>query len=407
MARQAGREAEDLLVAALRQLAGVAPRQVFSAVRVPLWTASRGRRGPSPSQGDGFAWVDTPSVTAGQLRLRWGEIDIVVVTLRGVFALEVKNWSGTVDIDPTTGRWKQTRSRTREVVDHGDLNNSLNGKVSGLLEHLARHGIALPPASVQPRIIFVNPNCRFTEAARAAESIVLPTEVAAFVTMFERSVSGHLADMMMPCWLSGCSIKLRTVIEMCAVVESTCRTWDVLILTSGIIFEGDFLAVVTGSAQGNRQTLDDIGAQRQGTDRLELKEHLTIALDTSPLARMRDDMVTAAVQMWDWIQGDTTDKVVPIVLGLIVHARPESFKLRAVDLALHPILGDAALPAVAADPAARGPVWEFDWFHKATPTPVLTLDPVNDGVLFHCPGDASPKFYPAATVSTVKLGSCQ
>jgi hypothetical protein len=38
MAREAGRDAETELVDALRSLQGLAPRTVFSSVRVPLWT---------------------------------------------------------------------------------------------------------------------------------------------------------------------------------------------------------------------------------------------------------------------------------------------------------------------------------------------------------------------------------
>eukprot|EP00035_Acanthoeca_spectabilis_P038189 m.50880 g.50880 ORF g.50880 m.50880 type:complete len:422 (-) comp9030_c0_seq2:643-1908(-) len=417
MAREAGRQAEADLVAALRNLEGVAPRQVFAAVRVPLWTpgtdsppdnraqARPARRGAN-SAPDEFAWVDTPATTASRLRLRRGEIDVVVVTLRGVFALEIKNWSGTVDVDPSTNRWRQTRARTGEVVDHGDLTGCLDRKVAGLLEHAARHGVALPESAVQSKIVFTNKNCRFTDLARTVDGAVFPEQVAEFVSSFQRSVTGHFADVTLPRWFSGCSVGLSLVVELCAIVESTCRTWDILTLSDGTVLDGDFTAV-TDSQSGQRRTLGDVGLQREMIDRLDFTERE--AVSDSPLSRLRDDMLATAADVWGWLGGDMTGKEAPKkIVAVAPHRRPEAYQLRAIDLALHPILGDS-LPTTAADPNSRSPLtWVLDhgpveWLQGANALPVITLDALTDGILFHRPGEPDPQFYLARTVSTVHL----
>jgi hypothetical protein len=45
--------------------------------------------------------------------------------------MEVKNWSGTIGVDPDTGHWIQERT-SGHVVDHGDIVEVLQRKAAGV-----------------------------------------------------------------------------------------------------------------------------------------------------------------------------------------------------------------------------------------------------------------------------------
>jgi len=443
-ARDAGRRAEAQLVDALREVEGVASRSVFSGVRVPLWYGHDADHGDAPTSQsgersvDGFVVVDTPDAAEGRLRLGRGEIDVVVVTLRGIFAIEVKCWSGTVDVDPVTGRWLQTRARSGEVVNHGDVGATLARKASALAEHLARHGVSLPSGAVQPRLVFVNRNCQFTYAARTAVGniAVLPDDFDAFVAGFQRSTAGRVADATLPKWLTGCALGITAAAEACAVIESSCRTWDTLTLVAAgsSVIEGDFVGLVAGGGLEahssdvrnrvvagrvdrplgqQRLGLRDLGTTRRETDALDFE--LRLARDASAPLIARAAAVASSVAQWGWhavgfgssasegSTGDDNASGEDDVVAVFTRARPDVPPMRSVDLALFAVLGNSAVPGPPT-PVPRGALHRGieTWLARAR-EPAATLDPALGGVLFHVPGEPSPRFFRAGDVATIGL----
>ena len=91
------------------------------------------------------------------------------------------------------------------------------------------------------------------------------------------------------------------------------------------------------------------------------------------------------------------------VVAVFTRARPDIPRLRGVDLALFAVLGNAAVPGPPT-PVPRGALHRGieEWLARAR-QPAVTLDPALGGVVFHVPGDPSPRFFRAGDVASVGL----
>lgn len=90
-------------------------------------------------------------------RRGFGEVDVIAVTKKAVFAIEVKNWTGEIDI--VDGNLVQTNRKPSKnnVFDH------ISTKADNIkFVYLSEFGEEL--FEVKPLIVMTNKNCKFTEA---------------------------------------------------------------------------------------------------------------------------------------------------------------------------------------------------------------------------------------------------
>jgi Nuclease-related domain len=124
--------------------------------------------------GQVFAGRRIPSKRQGRRR----EIDLIVCTPRMIHLIEVKNWSGRLEI--FNGRWHQNR-RSGDVVDHGDLIKINLQKQDAVVEYLHDRGISIDNSLVRDHIvteiIFMNRKLELDPAIEALPEIITRREL--------------------------------------------------------------------------------------------------------------------------------------------------------------------------------------------------------------------------------------
>ncbi len=124
--------------------------------------------------GQVFAGRRIPSKRQGRRR----EIDLIVCTPKVIHLIEVKNWSGRLDVEQ--GHWRQYR-RSGDVVDHGDLLRSNLQKQEAVVEYLRDRGIAIDNAIVRDHfvteIIFMNRRLELEPSIEALPEIITRREL--------------------------------------------------------------------------------------------------------------------------------------------------------------------------------------------------------------------------------------
>jgi len=119
-----------------------------------------------------------PSKTQGRRR----EIDLIVCTPRMIHLIEVKHWSGRLNV--RNGAWSQTR-RSGEVIEHGNLTASNQLKRDAVIEYLRDRGLELDDQRLQsliaPKLIFTNPNLELEPAIESRSDVISRRELDAYL----------------------------------------------------------------------------------------------------------------------------------------------------------------------------------------------------------------------------------
>jgi len=110
------------------------------------------------------------------------EVDLIVCTPRMIHLIEVKNWSGRLDV--RDGAWCQTR-RNGQVVEHSDLVETNRLKRDAVVEYLNEGGVSLDAPMVQehivPKIIFMNPRLELERAIEDRADVISRRELDAYL----------------------------------------------------------------------------------------------------------------------------------------------------------------------------------------------------------------------------------
>ena len=125
-----------------------------------------------------------PSRRQGRRR----EIDLIVCTPRMIHLIEVKNWSGKLEVHQ--GHWRQNR-RSGDVVDHGDLLKTNRQKQDAVVEYLHDRGVAIDDALIRDHIvseiIFMNRRLELDSAIEAMPEIITRRELDKYLGRQPRS----------------------------------------------------------------------------------------------------------------------------------------------------------------------------------------------------------------------------
>ncbi|WP_422927944.1 nuclease-related domain-containing protein [Singulisphaera sp. PoT] len=125
-----------------------------------------------------FAGRRIPSKRQGRRR----EIDLIVCTPQMIHLIEIKNWSGQLDV--RNGHWRQTR-RSGEVVDHGNLLESNDLKRDAVVEYLEDRGVKFDGTfgrdNIVAKVVFMNPNLQVEPAVEAREDVITRRELEGYL----------------------------------------------------------------------------------------------------------------------------------------------------------------------------------------------------------------------------------
>lgn len=221
-----GREAEDLLA-----------RLVGSSFAFKDARLLTGRRVPSKRQG------------------RRREIDLIICSPRAIHLIEVKNWSGRLDLRDHS--WRQTR-RTGEVVDHGDLLRENALRRDAVVEYLNDRGVAIDDRFAQayliPEIMFMNPRLELDPEVEARPDVFSRRELDGFLG---GPTLGSAADRLFASlidYFQASESRRQAVAEAMspstyeAIVGCLARTetWDRLHQFGSRVVTGDLLSLTVG-----------------------------------------------------------------------------------------------------------------------------------------------------------------
>ena len=121
-----------------------------------------------------FAGRRIPSKRQGRRR----EIDLIVCTPKMIHLIEIKNWSGRLDV--RDGVWCQTR-RNGQVVEHPDMFETNRQRLDAVVEYLHGHGVPLGEPFVSdhivPEIIFMNPRLELERAIEDRPDVISRREL--------------------------------------------------------------------------------------------------------------------------------------------------------------------------------------------------------------------------------------
>lgn len=203
---RAGRSAELRVSALFEGIPGV---QVFTSLRIPDTGQGRGRR----------------------------EIDLVVVTKRELYVVEVKNWSGAIELQPD-GSWLQIR-RNGTVQKHSNVVDGTKYRAQLLKWYIERRGVNVPSDFIQPKVFLVNPDCRPEQAIVMQPEVLSADQWESFMeNNLGRTGSGWLSSLFSSS--QPAPILSEPAEKLLLYVLSTAPTWDRLELYGGKIVVGDF-----------------------------------------------------------------------------------------------------------------------------------------------------------------------
>lgn len=196
---------------------------------------------------------DNKRVPLRNAKARHGEIDILVVTERRIYVLEVKNWSGR--LEPDGDRWLRTpRFRKAEASENWIEKNRI--KAQGLIEYLRGHGITISSNIVMSRVLFMNDKIDMAdEIARHPDTVARHQLETYFAKQPRRYTFAERVMASLIRWLfdeeheaiaRGEASLSRGDFESACKHIAALGTFDKVVLPGGRKLSGDILGVTRG-----------------------------------------------------------------------------------------------------------------------------------------------------------------
>jgi hypothetical protein len=267
------RHPPDRVTAAGRLAEMEAGRQISAALRGTGWTLHSAVRVTDPK---------TPEFLRS-------EVDFIVTSLDSVVMLEVKNWSGHIQLQD--GHLIQGPRRDREAKDHGPVFDRMLAKEEVLKRFHRFRGRGAPPP-IQSLLVFWHPRVTLSTELADRPDVMFGNALQQHLPD-RRGTSGGLVDALLALLRhlglpvkapAKCPEPSRAVGELRESIQE-CGSWDTLSMNGGLELAGDFIRAH--------------GALSGLVDRRSVAS-ATVAADRNPLvALIRDPRVPIRLLMRD------------------------------------------------------------------------------------------------------------
>ncbi|XP_061088130.1 uncharacterized protein si:zfos-911d5.4 isoform X2 [Conger conger] len=190
------------------------------------------------------------------------EINLVILTGRAVFCIDVKCWRGEVSAHNQHWQLQQKEEdqnfTNTSIQQVADPLQAITTKTTKLWNHMRCSGVSVPQTLFLPRVLFLSPDCQLEDGLRKRKELVSHWDMEAFLRSFKEGYVAWVSDALTPSWLSG-HLSYRQLGELKEVLKKM-GTWDLVRLHCGEQLKGDY------------QGCQHIALNRQETDKLEFSK---------------------------------------------------------------------------------------------------------------------------------------
>ncbi|XP_064176756.1 uncharacterized protein si:zfos-911d5.4 [Anguilla rostrata] len=197
-----------------------------------------------------------------QHKIAKDEINLVLLTGRAVFCIDIKCWRGKVSAQNQNWQLQQKKEdqnfTNTSIQQVADPIEAITTKTINLWNHMRRNGVSVRQTVFLPRVLFLSPDCQLEEGLRKRKELVSHEDLEAFLRSFREGYVAWFSDALTPSWLTG-HLSYRQLGEAKEVLKKM-GTWDLVRLHCGEQLKGDY------------HGCQHIALNRQETDKLEFSK---------------------------------------------------------------------------------------------------------------------------------------
>ncbi|XP_069755865.1 uncharacterized protein [Narcine bancroftii] len=194
-----------------------------------------------------------------QLQKSKEEINVVVLTGKGVFCMDLRNWEGRVSSQENYWMLKVPENielmKNTSIKQFADPVQRIKTKTLNLWNHLMKNGVCLRQSAFFPRVVLLNPVCELDPEVPQINEVIAPSSVESFICSFKEGYMSRMTNTFIPHWLSG-HLSFRHINVLIRALGKI-GTWDILDLHGGQRLIGDYQGCI------------HIAVNRDETDELE------------------------------------------------------------------------------------------------------------------------------------------
>ncbi|KPP60003.1 hypothetical protein Z043_122028 [Scleropages formosus] len=133
------------------------------------------------------------------------EVSLLIVTGRGIFCIDVKDWRGEVSVQKQNWqlKLKQEGQNITNIRQVPDPIQAITTKADHLWNHVKRSGASVRRSLFLPRVLFLSANCQLDGELRQRRELVSHGSLDAFVCSLKEGYVAWMSDALTPSWLSG------------------------------------------------------------------------------------------------------------------------------------------------------------------------------------------------------------
>ncbi|XP_048407309.1 uncharacterized protein si:zfos-911d5.4 [Stegostoma tigrinum] len=191
------------------------------------------------------------------------EISVVVITGKGIFCLDLRNWKGRLSLQDNCWLLQIPEStkliKNTAVRQVADPVQRIKTKTLNLWNHLMKNGVCLRQSVFFPRVVFLNPTCELDPEILQIKEVIAPYSVESLICSFKEGFTSWITNVFTPHWLSG-HLSFRHITDLTRALGEI-GTWDILDLHGGQRLIGDYHGCL------------HIALNREEADELEFSHH--------------------------------------------------------------------------------------------------------------------------------------
>nr|XP_015202026.1 PREDICTED: uncharacterized protein LOC107077321 isoform X1 [Lepisosteus oculatus] len=195
------------------------------------------------------------------------EIDLVILTGRGIFCIDVKSWKGEVSVQRQNWhvhiKEQEEHFTNTSITQMPDPVQAIKNKTANLWSRVVRSGVAVHQSLFIPWVVFLSPDCILDEDLQKTKEVVTHGGLDSFFHSFKEGYLGWLSDAFTPSLLSG-HLSYRQIASIREVLKRT-GTWDTVSLHGG------------GQLKGDYRGCQHLALSREETDVLEFSHVRTLS----------------------------------------------------------------------------------------------------------------------------------